>query len=210
MRKRPQQQRSRQMVDTLIDATARCIAQRGLEGTSTPVIAELAGVSVGSLYQYFESKEALIDALVERIAQQVTQVLRAGVPAAENLSLPQLTRNAIRAALALLHSNEGLYLELVRNWYRLPTHRVVDTLQQFFLEITRLYFSKHHRQWQVENLHTKVFIIVNSTIFTVVRYLSEEPPFISERELVDELTLMISAYLGVNESGASSGFDSRG
>lgn len=197
MRKRPQQQRSRQMVDTLIDATARCIAARGLDGTTTPVIAEYAHVSVGSLYQYFESKDALVEALLERIALQVTQLLRAGTGVAEHLPLEQLIRNAIRTALGLLHSDEGLYLELVKNWYRLPTHKVVDMLQQFFLELTRMYFSKHHREWQVENLHAKVFVIVNSTIFTVVRFLSDEPPFISETQLVDELTQMISAYLDI-------------
>lgn len=196
MRKRPQQQRSRQMVDTLIEATARCIAVRGLDGTTTPAIAEYAHVSVGSLYQYFEDKDALIEALLERIALQVTQVLRAGAPLADQLPLTELTRNAIRTALTLLHSNEGLYLELIRNWYRLPTHKVVDVLQQFFLELTRMYFSKHHREWVLDNLHVKVFIIVNSTIFTVVRFLSDEPPFIREEQLVEELTQMISAYLG--------------
>ncbi len=195
MRKRPQQQRSRQMVDTLVDATARCIAVRGLDGTTTPAIAEYANVSVGSLYQYFEDKEALIEALLERIALEVTQVLRAGATVTDQMPLTELTRNAIRTALALLHSNEGLYLELIKNWYRLPTHKVVDVLQQFFLELTRMYFAKHHREFQVDNLHVKVFVIVNSTIFTVVRFLSEEPPFIRESELVEELTVMISAYL---------------
>ena len=47
----------------------------------------------------------------------------------------------------------------------------------------------------MENLHIKVFIIVNSTIFTVVRYLSDAPPFIDEDALVEELTRMISGYL---------------
>ena len=53
MRKAPQQARSRQMVDRLIDATATCIAERGLTDTPTHAIAETAGVSVGSRYQYF-------------------------------------------------------------------------------------------------------------------------------------------------------------
>ena len=195
MRKRPQQQRSRQLVESLVEATARCIAQRGLDGTSTPVIAEMAGVSVGSLYQYFESKEELIEALVERIAGEVTQALNAGVRIGGNLELRDLARSAIRVALALLHSNEGLYLELVRNWYQLPTHKVVDVLHQYFLDLMRVYFTKHHREYQVHNLHVKTFIIVNSTIFTVVRYLSGEHPLISEEDIANGLTDMISGYL---------------
>lgn len=195
MRKKPKQQRSRQMVETLIDATARCIAQRGLDGTSTPVIAEMAGVSVGSLYQYFESKEELIEALVERIASDVTRALSTGVKAGTNVDFKELVRSAIQVALGLLYANEGLYLELIRNWYRLPTHKVADVLEQYFLELTRQYFSKHHREIQVEKLHVKTFIIVNSTIFTVVRYLSGEHPFIRDQDIVDGLTEMITGYL---------------
>lgn len=195
MRKRPKQQRSKQMVETLVDATARCIAQRGLDGTSTPIIAEMAGVSVGSLYQYFESKEELIEALVEKIAADVTRAMNAGVRAGVELELRDLARLSIRVALSLLHANEGLYLELVRNWYRLPTHKVADVLQQYFLELTRQYFAKRHREMQVENLHVKTFIIVNSTIFTVVRYLSGEHPFIREEDIVEGLTEMITGYL---------------
>lgn len=195
MRKRPKQQRSRQMVETLLDATARCIAERGLDGTSTPIIAELAGVSVGSLYQYFESKEELIEALVERIASDVTRALNAGVRATGDIELDVMARTAIRVALALLHSNAGLYLELVRNWYRLPTHKVADVLQQYFLELLRVYFAKHHRDVQVQDLHVKSFIIVNSTIFTVVRFLSGDHPLMTEDDIANGLTEMITGYL---------------
>ncbi|NPU90500.1 MAG: TetR/AcrR family transcriptional regulator [Gammaproteobacteria bacterium] len=195
MRKRPKQQRSRQMVETLLDATARCIAERGLDGTSTPIIAELAGVSVGSLYQYFESKEELIEALVERIASDVTRALDAGVRATGDIELDVMARTAIRVALALLHSNAGLYLELVRNWYRLPTHKVADVLQQYFLELLRVYFAKHHRDVQVQDLHVKSFIIVNSTIFTVVRFLSGDHPLMTEDDIANGLTEMITGYL---------------
>jgi AcrR family transcriptional regulator len=195
MRKRPQQQRSRQLVSALVDATAVCIARHGLDGTTTPLIADIAGVSVGSLYQYFDGKDDLIEALVEKIAQDVTGALNAGVRASGNMKLEDMARTAIRVALMLLHSNEGLYLELVRNWYRLPTHKVADVLQQYFLELLRVYFAKHHRDLVVEDLHVKTFVIVNSTIFTVVRYLSGDHPLISEEQIANGLTEMVTGYL---------------
>ena len=200
MRKRPQQQRSRQVVASLVDATAVCVGRHGFDGTTTPKIAEIAGVSVGSLYQYFDSKEDLLEALIERIGQEVTRVLSLGAQAGANLPFSQQTGIGIRGVLALLHTNEGLYLELVRNWHRVPTHRIADILEQHLLELTRVYFAKHHREVRVEDLHTKIFIIVNSTIFTVVRYLSGDHPLISEDEIARGLTEMINAYLlGVSE-----------
>jgi len=60
MKKVPTQGRSRQTVDALIEATARTIAERGWPATTTNHIAARAGVSVGSLYQYFRNKDALL------------------------------------------------------------------------------------------------------------------------------------------------------
>jgi len=108
MRKLPQQERSRQMVSTLIEATARCIAERGLDNTSTPIIAERAGVSVGSLYQYFSSKDALIEAMVAQLANDIGTGL-SRLPIAPEASLRDLVSVAIRFGFATLHSQDGLY-----------------------------------------------------------------------------------------------------
>ena len=55
MRKIPQQQRSKALVSRLVEATAQAIREHGMDKFTTHHVAELAGVSVGSLYQYFDS-----------------------------------------------------------------------------------------------------------------------------------------------------------
>ncbi len=60
MRKYPQQDRSQHMVNTLLEATEKCISKYGLDAVTTPKIANMASVSVGSLYQYFDDKQSLI------------------------------------------------------------------------------------------------------------------------------------------------------
>ncbi len=84
-RKSPRQLRSQQTVDTILRATARVLVERGYAATNTNLIAETAGVSVGSLYQYFPNKNALIAALHERHDQQRLDIIDrvlAGSPAA--------------------------------------------------------------------------------------------------------------------------------
>lgn len=65
-RKQAVQERSKATVAALIEAAARILEQHGREGFSTNAVAERAGVSIGSLYQYFPSKEALLGALIVR------------------------------------------------------------------------------------------------------------------------------------------------
>lgn len=194
MRKRPQQERSRQMVATLIDATARCIAEHGLDNTSTPRIAELAGVSVGSLYQYFDSKESLIEALVEKLADDVARGVK-HLPISADMSVRDLVGTAIRFGFAMLNASDGLYLELARNWHRVHTQKVADLLQQHFLEISRVYFLRHYHESPIQDLEVRVFIITNSTIFTMVRLISQEGTLFSQEAVAEGLTDMITGYL---------------
>jgi AcrR family transcriptional regulator len=65
-RKQPKQARSLETVNVIIEAAARILESHGREGFSTNAVAERAGVSIGSLYQYFPQKEALIGALIAR------------------------------------------------------------------------------------------------------------------------------------------------
>ncbi len=65
-RKAPTQARSIATVEAMVEATARILVAEGPEACTTNRIAEVAGVSIGSLYQYFPSREALLAALVER------------------------------------------------------------------------------------------------------------------------------------------------
>lgn len=60
LKKKPKQERSRITVEAIVEATTRIIEDAGLGAVSTNRVAEVAGVSIGSLYQYFPNKEALI------------------------------------------------------------------------------------------------------------------------------------------------------
>lgn len=194
MRKKPRQQRSRQMVDALIEATARAISQRGLEGLTTHHIAEQANVSVGSLYQYFEDKDALVDALLTKLTEEIVAALHR-LPMNKKSNLRTNVQTVIRFGFALLNARDGLYLELIRHWHRLPTQQVLDSLQQSFMELSRIYFLMHYQEHPIQDLPVRVFIITNSVIFTMVRYLGQPPMWVSQDDIVQGLTDMVVGYL---------------
>jgi AcrR family transcriptional regulator len=76
MRKHPRQARSRAMTDAILDAAAHILGERGWAGLTTNAVAEVAGASIGSVYQYFPNKLALIEAVRRRHLDQVLAVLR--------------------------------------------------------------------------------------------------------------------------------------
>lgn len=70
-RKLPRQARSRALVDAILDAAAHILAERGREALNTNIVAEKAGVSIGSLYQYFPNREAIIAAVADRHGHRI-------------------------------------------------------------------------------------------------------------------------------------------
>jgi AcrR family transcriptional regulator len=75
LRKTPVQSRSADTVAVIVEAAARVLEEQGIEGFNTNAIAERAGVSIGSLYQYFRNKDALLVSLFERQAEPFLHTL---------------------------------------------------------------------------------------------------------------------------------------
>src|SRR6516162_3782759 len=98
-RKYASQDRSRATVDVLIEATARILRREGFDRASTNRIAEEAGVSVGSLYQYFPSKEALVAAVIDRHHQQLMQVVRCALAEVASQPIEKAVRRLVAVAI---------------------------------------------------------------------------------------------------------------
>jgi|TARA_R110002073_G_scaffold8371_1_gene46282 AcrR family transcriptional regulator len=197
VRKLPKQQRSRALVESLIDATAAVLAEHGLDNTTTNHIADAAGVSVGSLYQYFPDKESLIEALLERMVKDLTTAFNFQLDSQNlgELDLENLARIAIAIGLTTLRANP-LYLELMQNWHRLPVMGPLDKLEQYMLNVARLYFLQHFQRYPVDNLQAKLYVLINSTLFTLARYLSQDNNALREQDILNALVDMISNTLG--------------
>ncbi len=95
-RKLPRQRRSAETVDRLLDAAARIFDERGYRATTTNHVAEAASVSIGSLYQYFPNKDALLVALAERHIDAVAHQF------GERLSVLRRERPALDATVRSL------------------------------------------------------------------------------------------------------------
>ena len=98
-RKNASQERSRATVDALIEATARILVREGFDKTSTNRIAEVAGVSVGSLYQYYPGKEALVAAVIDRHNQEIMRVVRSALAEVATQPIEKAVRRLVAVAI---------------------------------------------------------------------------------------------------------------
>ncbi|KGT91175.1 TetR/AcrR family transcriptional regulator [Enterobacter cancerogenus] len=87
MRKAPRQRRSQVMVDVILQAAARVLAKSGWAKFNTNEVARIAGVSIGSLYQYFPNKLALAEAIRQQHLAAILQVLAGAATEEDSLAI---------------------------------------------------------------------------------------------------------------------------
>lgn len=98
-RKTPRQSRSRASYEAVLTAAAQILEREGMAGLNTNAVAERAGVSVGTLYQYFPGKEAIAAELVRRIKAQLLDDLTEALVAARGRSLREAAQIILSASI---------------------------------------------------------------------------------------------------------------
>lgn len=129
VRKSPRQQRSKVMVDAILQASAELFAEVGYARTTTNKIAQRAGVSVGSLYQYFPNKDCLLAGLLQEHHRQVHGVVARRLPDLADLTIPldQCIRNLLAELLEVHRANPALTKALsAANMRESPTAAAID------------------------------------------------------------------------------------
>ena len=114
-RKRPRQARAQASVDAIIDAAAHLLRERGWAAFTTNHVAARAGVSIGTLYQFFPGKEAVVAALAERTIRRHFDAVIDGLPAALARKTPEEALTLlVRRIVAMLGADRRLYAVLLR------------------------------------------------------------------------------------------------
>ena len=197
-RKAASQARSQATVDALVAATARILVREGFDKASTNRIADLAGVSVGSLYQYFPGKEALVAAVAARHQQEIMQTVRGEL--AEVLALPVETamRKLVAAAVKAHRVDPRLHRVLAE---QIPRVGKLENLENFNREnfvLFRTYLENHRDELRVDDLDLASFVCVtaiealtHNAVLHHSRMFSDE----TMEALIDEGARLLTGYL---------------
>jgi AcrR family transcriptional regulator len=196
-RKEASQERSRATVDALVEATARILVREGFDKASTNRIAEVAGVSVGSLYQYFPSKEALVAAVIERHRQEIMQVVRGELAEAANQPMEQGVRTLVAVAVKAHRVDPKLHRVLAEQIPRVGRLEKAETFNRENYALFRAYLESHRDEIRAADLELAAFICVTA-IEAVTHNAVLDHKMVSEEAmdaLIDEATRLVLGYL---------------
>lgn len=142
-RKKAVQPRARATVDAILTATARLLVREGYDRASTNRVAEAAGVSIGSLYQYFPSKEALVAALLARHVEEMSAVLHREAALVIDAPLPVAVEHIVRAMLAAHAINPKLHKVFVEQVPRVGRLERIGEIEKKALALAALFLERH-------------------------------------------------------------------
>lgn len=147
LRKQPNQSRSRALVDAVAQACLRILDEEGDEALTVARIAEVSGAAVGSIYQYFPNKDAIVAMLYERVLDQESEQLLlmreklVGVPLAS--ALREILANIIRVELRLFKLNQAFHLRyhtaLHLGMWRGPYRTASEFIEATWLPLLQIY-----------------------------------------------------------------------
>jgi len=192
MRKEPRQARSRATVETIVQAATRVLSEEGWAGFSTNRVAELAGVSIGSLYQYFPDKFSLVDAVRDRHLDDCLTAVRRR--RAKELSPAQFVASLVDDMIAAHSLYPGLHRVLLDEAPSADAHRDPNS------EFERKYLAYYadavaaYRKCRPEGSSYTAALIISDAIDGVIHNAARRGA-LGDPSIRNELVHLVGLYL---------------
>lgn len=199
------QDRSKATVDALLAATARVLVREGYDRASTNKIAEAAGVSIGSLYQYFPTKEALVAAVIEQHTEEMMEVVRKALVRVAPLPIPAAARELVKVMIDAHRIEPKLHRVLVEQIPRVGNLEDVERMDEEAMTLVHAYLQGHRDEIVVDDLEIASFMCVTSVEAMTHAAVLRRPALLDNPRFVEEVARMLTRYLTCGEPIAYAG-----
>jgi AcrR family transcriptional regulator len=194
-RKLPQQDRSRLTVEAILEATTHILTQEGYDKANTNRIAERAGISIGSLYQYFPNKESLMAALIEQHSDEIAQLMESKLKDLSDAPLEIAIPALIKAVIAAHAIDPCLHQVLSEEIPRSERSQQVQKADERIGELLRAYLTRWNERIRPQNLEMTVFILKRTIESLCHSAVIEQPNFVSNHQFEQEVANLVLLYL---------------
>ena len=198
VRRTPQQHRAEQTVSAILLSAEKILSEQGGEGVSftTNHIAEMAGVSIGSLYQYFPNKEAILAKLVEKMLEESRSALMEALS-----SMPRDTKlsdfiDITIDSLAKVFAKQGQTRKvLLEQLPKLGKFKTLQDLKREIQNVIKEHLLRRYDYLNHDNIMDVVFVVVQSSESVLNTCVYQEFTPLETKKIMDELKKMIFNYL---------------
>ena len=197
-RKSASQDRSRLTVDALLEATARVLMKDGYDRASTNKIAAVAGVSIGALYQYFPSKEALVAAVIDRHMQELMQVVRDALVKVAARPVEVAARELVSVMIDAHRVNPKLHRVLAEQTPRTGRLENIEAMEREACALVRGYLEAHRDELDVADADAAALVCVTAVEALTHAAVVRGPESLTDEKaerLVDDVTRLVVRYL---------------
>jgi AcrR family transcriptional regulator len=199
-RREPKQRRSRETVEAVLEAVYRVLKRHGVEAITTNRIAEAAGVSIGSLYQYFPDKRAIFTALHDRHVDGVRDVIERTMADCTSASLVDFTRELVEG-LANVHTEDAELHEIVSGVVPEGAHGFKSALQASFEQVISRAEQDRYTPDEAKRI---LFVLPHMVEALVHGVANQNGAVISRNAAKDEAIRTVLVYLNSCQAGHSS------
>jgi AcrR family transcriptional regulator len=200
-RKTPSQARSRALVDAILEAATRVLRQRGWHDATMARVAEVAGISIGSLYQYFPDKISLGAALIERQSErELAFHLERFAAIPPDAPLRALLRLLARTPLEFQALDRPLHRALLDAMAHVGRHALlVDRVRTTALGLRAL-LEQHRASVDHPDLDRAAHVIVNAVHSLTHDGALPRPDSMDDDALAEEVERLLVGYLRVQDA----------
>ncbi|HWJ65323.1 MAG TPA: TetR/AcrR family transcriptional regulator [Nocardioides sp.] len=195
MRKAPQQARSRETVERIVAAGRQVLVADGYDAFSTNRVAAAAGVSPGSLYQYFPDKASILEVVIDRYWAEVADRVAASLADRIGEAGPAMVRATADALVAALEADRAL-LRVVAE--ELPVQRNRErraVLERRVRELVTTYLAARPDSSRRPSPAVASWIVVLAIENLALRWVLDQPGTVGRDALLDEMVALVSGYL---------------
>lgn len=194
-RRKPSQSRSRDTVEVIVQATARVLLKEGFEACTTNRVAREAGVSIGSVYQYFPNKESLVLAVMERHLGQLQEALAARLGELAGADLETAVPEILRAMLEVNHIQPRLHRVLLEQVPRIGALKRLHELHDQYEPLVTAWLEAHREQLDVPSPSVAAFVLIAAVEGVLTRVMLERTAWLEQGVLEQQLAKLVLAYL---------------
>jgi AcrR family transcriptional regulator len=193
-RKVPIQKRAGVTHESIIQATAQFLKKNPIDKLSTNKIAELAGVSIGTLYQYFSTKEAILQVLIRRQFEQDLKTIKESIGEVEPKTFEEGIQNIIEAVTELFLDQPQLRIVIYEQSRKLNLLQDKETFQHQVRTLLIQNFKMLSKgQYQQPN-DLEMYVLTSAITGTLFFTATEYPEHLTRKAYRRELVKLIIGY----------------